>query len=505
LPARRTPLWLERARARVWRDADGDMWPDPGGLLDLPRSKPEFAAFRTKVNALRKGRARAAVPFLVPKRDGLTRPGHLIAPVERVYFQALIDTFLHDTDRQMVSQKIAFGLRAINGRRSPVPFGGRTEQWLVFRKTYKDALRSGVYDAAVNTDVASYFEQIDHTKLATRLADFGVSSGTAQEVMDLLADFGRGWGATKRGLPQGTSPARVLSSLFLDPVDKEMTRPPGGVLYFRFMDDIWLCAPTESEARRALRRLETAMRRLGLNLQPGKTRIFVGATQIKTEVIDADDEADAVDYALKRSRRRGLALVRRKWRSASRRKPMPPRLVKMLLNRLRWNDDRFALGWCLSRLGVLDWLADVVSPYLALFIDRTEVQRAIARHLVSPLNLSSWEESHLLRACLSAKRVQRPILDHARQLLANKNADLPSRQWAAVLLGRRGDGADHVLLGRYHLDESDLARACVIAVQTVDPILRRDVWAAIATRYPELKTLINRVKGRAVPWWPVFK
>jgi hypothetical protein len=507
MAARRTPLWLERARARVWRDArGGDMWPDPGGLIDLPRSKPEFAAFRRRLSALRTGRARAATPFLVPKRDGLTRPGHLIAPMERVFFQALVDTFMHDADRQMVSQKIVFGYRTIERRSSPIPYGKQpTKQWLNWRRTYKDALRTGKYQAAINTDVASFFEQIDHGKLRTRLGDFGVASATIDELMNLLADFGRGWGATKRGLPQGTSPARILSSLFLDPVDKEMTRAPDDALYFRFIDDIWLCAPTEAEARRALRRLEKAMRSQGLNLQPGKTKIFLGATQIKAEVIDADDEADAVDYAMKRNPKRGLVMVKRKWRSASRRKPMPQRLIKMLMNRLRWNDDGYAIGWCLARLGVLDWLSDVVGPYLALFIDRKAVQVAIATHLSSPMNLSSWQEVHLFRACLSAKSIGRPILDHARTVLENKNADTPARQWAAVVLGHHGDAADHVLLVRHHLDNTDLARATAVAVQTVDPTTRRDVWADVANRYPEQKDLIGRLKGRKRPFWPVYE
>lgn len=278
-----------------------------------------------------------------------------------------------------------------------------------------------------------------------------------------------------------------------------------GLEYFRYMDNIWILAPTEPEARRALRRLEAAMRSIGLNLQPGKTRVLAGATQIRSEIIDADDEVDMVDYVLKRNRRRGLKLVRTKWRSASRRKPMPQRFVKYLLNRLRYNSDPFALGWCLSSLGVIDWLADVVGPYLALFVDRSIVQRAIAAHLTSPMNLSTWEESHLLRACLSARTVQRDILDHAREALANKNADIPSRQWAAVLLGRHGDAGDHALIGLHHLEDLDLARACIIGLQSADPTLRRDAFGQIGTKYPALRPLINRVKGLKSPWWPTFR
>lgn len=129
MPSRRVPVRLERAVARVKREADGDIWPDPAGLIDLPRSKAEFGRLRAAVTAVRRGRASSARPFLVAKRDGLTGPGHVIAPVERAYFQGLIDTFLHDIDARLESKMRVFGYRARQRRTSPTPYGRTTEQW----------------------------------------------------------------------------------------------------------------------------------------------------------------------------------------------------------------------------------------------------------------------------------------------------------------------------------------------------------------------------------------
>lgn len=498
---RRPPLLWERAVARVKRDAANDLWPDPAGLLDLPRSRAEFPRLVRAISKFRGNRAEAARPYMVPKRDRLTRPGHVLKPIVRVYFQSLVDRFLHDADASLESQEFVYGYRAVNGRMSPEPFGGPIDQWLAMRKAVKDAARTGLYGAVVNTDIASFFEHIDHSRLASALKAVRVPPAIAEEIAALLKDLGRGV-STTRGLPQGFDAASVLATIFLDPVDKAMLRT--GIAYYRYVDDIYMLASNEAEARLALRALETEIRRIGLNLQPGKTKFIVGKANIQREVIEADDEVDGVDYAVKRRLKGWRERIRKKWQSASKRSPIPQRLTKYLVNRMRYNRDPYAVGWCLGRLGTDDWLADTIGPYLALFADQRRVQRAVVDHLNSPMNISAWEEVHLLRAFLSARRVSRGLLDHAVKVVANRNAPIPARQWSAVLIGRHGDSVDQAILARHHLDDADLARAIVVAVQSADPGLRSAVLSDIGKGFPETRWLIDRVKGLSRPFWPVF-
>ncbi len=452
------------------------------------------------ISRLRKNPPRPASSYLLPKRDGLTRPAHILSVVERVYYQALVDTFLHDVDARLEDAHHVFGYRARGRRNSPEPFGhSPIGQWLDFSQAVKGAARASGVGAVVITDVAAFFERIGHGPLRDRLTSVGVSAASAAELYDLLkALVGK-----RRGLPQGYDASSVLATAFLDPVDKAMLRK--GWAYYRYVDDIRIVAPSEAHARKALRDLEAEMRKIDLNLQPGKTKILVGTAQIKAEILEADAEIAAVDYVVTAIRTGSRGAVRKAWRSASRRKPIPPRLVKYLLNRLRGNRDVYGVGWCKSHLGTVDWLADIVGPYLAQFASRSDIQVAIENHLRSPMNLSAWEECNLFRSLLSARHVRRGILNHACDRLDDRSAETPSRQWAAVLLGRHGDPSDQSLVVAHSLDNSALARASVIALQSSSPATRRSHYRAIAASFPEHRWLTERVRGLAAPHWPLFR
>jgi Reverse transcriptase (RNA-dependent DNA polymerase) len=498
LPTRRTSLDIELAIARVRKDAENDLWPDPAGLLDLPRSKTEVAAFRRRFQALRRTPPARAIEGLVPKRDGLTRTAHILPPVVRVYYQALVDSFMHRVDRRLEPAGHIFGYRPRGARRGAKAFGKVLEQWLEFDAAVKSAARDPDVGAVVVADLAAYFERISHERLSAHLLSLGVPTETVKEIRALL----RALMGSDFGLPQGCDASSVLGTIFLDPMDKVMRRR--GYAFYRYADDIRVLVHSEHEARTALHLLEAQARALGLHLQPGKTRILVGRQEIRREIVEPDAEISAVDYVYRASRRAGMKRVRAKWRSVSRRKPWSPRFVKFLLNRLRSNRDPFAVNWCLARLGVLDWLADSVGPYLALFIDRKRVQSSLLRHLRSPANISSYEEAGLLRALLTAKSVSRALLDYCSEVLSNRNKKPASRQWAALVLGKQGDASDLAVVIDNCRDDVDLARASVVALQETIPSVRNVAYADIETVFSELRPLVGRFKGLARPLWPRY-
>ena len=110
--------------ARLRRDAENDLWPDPAGMIDLPRSDPEFRLLKAAVLRVRAGAAHTAKAYMLPKRDGLTRPGHVMRVPERVYLQALVDTFLYSVQPRLEAPTVVFGYRPQGPRNSAKPFGG---------------------------------------------------------------------------------------------------------------------------------------------------------------------------------------------------------------------------------------------------------------------------------------------------------------------------------------------------------------------------------------------
>jgi hypothetical protein len=410
----------------------------------------------------------------------------------------LVDSILIKTETSMASRDRVFGYRGSNLRTSAAPFGKKPiEQWLNFHNAVREMAKTGRYGAVVVTDVAAFFEMIPHDKLEQELTLSGVVPTTAAEIRRALATM---MGAS-RGIPQGSDTSSALATAFLSSVDHAMLR--AGYEYYRYVDDFRIFAASESEGRRALRALESELRRLGLNLQPGKTEIVVGSAQINDRIIKADSEIDGIDYVWRsKPRRVALPKVKKAWRSESRKKAWNKRLIKFLINRLRKAKDDLAVNWCLNRLGVLDWLAELVAPYLALFADRTRLQRVVEFHLRSGDNNSAWEAAALLRMLLSARTVSRGLLDYAIEALSDRNAEIPVRQWAAVLIGKSGTAADRAIVARFAPDHELIARAAIVAMQA-DP--GRGVgYAAITTAYPVLKTLADRYRGFARPVWPAF-
>lgn len=497
---RRVGLLLSRAVTRTRNDAIDDLWPDPAQLEDLPRAPRELEQFRRALVKARRDRSfRAAWVGTVPKRDGLTRTGHFLYPLERIYYQALVDAILNRTEAAMASRLNVFGYRASAVRTSTTPFGKRPlEQWLAFHKVVKEAARTGGYGAVVITDIAAFFETISHDVLETELRISGVPASTAAEIRRALETI---MGA-RRGIPQGSDTSSALASAFLNSVDHAMLR--AGFAYYRYVDDFRIFAASESEARRALRTLEAKLRSLELNLQPGKTEILLGSAALTTRIVKADAEIDGIDYVWRaKPRRYALPKVKKAWRSESRKKNWNKRLVKFLVNRLRKSKDDLAVEWCLKRLGAIDWLAELVAPYLAIFADRRLVQTRIERHLRSGNNISPWEAAALLRSLLSARTVTRGVLDYAADQVTNRNQDLPIRQWSAVLLGKAGTAADRVIVSRFSTDHELMGRAAVVALQA-DIAIRGTTYATVVSVYPVLKPLTVRFRGLAHPLWPVY-
>lgn len=499
MAAKRVGLSLGRAVRRIRQDAWDDIWPDPLNLALLPRTIPEFVTMRRRLVRLRDGRARVprAREALIPKPNGLMRPAHQLTIEARIYYQALVDSFMYDIDKGLVGKNHVFGYRPLAPRSTKAPFGFGLSQWKRFRKQVRAEVKSGKFGAMVRTDLAAFYERIPHGPLEARLTSLGVRDDVAKELRSLLKELM----GKASGLPQGPDPSGLLASVYLHPLDRSVIA--AGYGYVRYVDDIYVLARDRTDAKRALRLLEAEARRLDLIVQSAKTDLVVGLSEMETAVSD-DDEIAAVDYVVKRRPRAAAGpVVRGAWKELARRKSPQRRELKYLLGRLTDNRDPVAVKWCLARLGELDYIAPTVARYLACFATRPTVQIAVARHLASPDNISEWEEMNLLRAMLTAARGERLLLARARTTLANRNAGIEVRQFAALVLGKLGDGSDHDVVARDSMDLKDVADASLVALQAADPKTRGKHTTDVVSRYGSGE-LASKVKGRRFPVWPVF-
>lgn len=128
----------------------------------------------------------------------------------------------------------------------------------------------GVEGAAfvLQTDIASYYQYIDHEALASELLAQTGDQLAIEALINLLGGLqGRGV-----GIPQISASSDVLGDVYVDPVRRQLLRM--GFPTFRYADDFRVACTTLGSALSALEMCDTAVRELGLTLNERKTLTF---------------------------------------------------------------------------------------------------------------------------------------------------------------------------------------------------------------------------------------
>src|SRR5438309_6135218 len=140
------------------------------------------------------------------------------------------------------------------------------------RKVWKE-IQSG-REWIVDGDLKDFFGSVDHEKLLTLVAQWVADGRVLRLIRAMLKAGSYGKGQlfpTERGTPQGGVVSPLLSNILLTPFDQEMRRK--GYQLTRYADDWVITCKSAVEARAALADALRILERLGVHLNPEKTRI----------------------------------------------------------------------------------------------------------------------------------------------------------------------------------------------------------------------------------------
>src|SRR3989449_2230416 len=169
-------------------------------------------------------------------------------------------------------------------------------------RSTKDAMRKvwkeidGGWEWIVDGDLKDFFGSVDHEKLLTLVAQRVADSRVLRLIKTMLKAGSYGQGKlfpSERGTPQGGVASPLLSNILLTPFDQEMRRK--GYQLTRFADDWVITCKSVAEARAALATATRILERLGVRLNPQKTRI-----------VHIQQGFDFLGYRIKRGRPRQL-------------------------------------------------------------------------------------------------------------------------------------------------------------------------------------------------------
>ncbi len=196
----------------------------------------------------------------IPKtgKAGETRPLGIPVVYDRVCQQALLNRL--EPIFEPVFDDSSFGYRPARSAKAAL------------RKVWRE-IEAGA-EWVVDADLKDYFGTIDHAKLMTlvaqRVADGRVLTLIERMLTAGYMEKGRLF-PTPQGTPQGGVVSPLLSNILLTPFDREMRRR--GYRLTRYADDWVITCQSRREAEVALRIAGEILARLGVQVNPQKTRI----------------------------------------------------------------------------------------------------------------------------------------------------------------------------------------------------------------------------------------
>jgi hypothetical protein len=273
---RRAADWLSTlnvaaATSNVRIDSYGDWYRDPWGWPELA-----FLAGEGRAHVLARaltGPVGAAIAIDVPKSSTKTRPAVVLEIVDRVLYQACVDSIAPTVDQRL--KDWVFGWRSSGKAR----YANNQKEWLkYFRRLRTGAAR---YGCGWHTDISDFFASVPRPSINEALHDVApppTAHTITAEVQTAMDSVGR------HGIPQRSSASSVLANLLLGPVDEVVDEVAEGAMPARWLDDVWIFAENDQDILRAAETITAKIVDLGYNVNKEKTSFWEGDTL--TQAID---------------------------------------------------------------------------------------------------------------------------------------------------------------------------------------------------------------------------
>lgn len=492
-------LDLELAWRQIKKDQCNDIIPDILEYKDVDRDR------NTTITKIKEKLDRGYEPsellnIDMPKKGYTLRPGSNMIPEDRIIYQAVVDFISSKVEEPPTD--CVFGYRLDKNRQSNTLFKFWRPLWLEMRKKIREVYTNG-HRCLLRTDIAAYFEHIDHSILKTNILNGQIRE---KHVLDLLDKLLRKWAVSDVkhiGIPQGCDASSYIGNLYLINLDKIMKRE--GFKYFRYSDEIYVLTKDEREARMAIKVITRELRRLHLNLQEAKTEIITDPEKVAKEIgSEEEDKTKDFDYEFQRKLRiddveESEEEIVRRYKEITRNgraKKVDASGFKWCSNRLSKLSSDKAVNFILRRLAEMPFLTDLFFKYLQIFVNRKRVRERIVNFLTSQNNIYEWQEMWLLFTLSKANKLDDVQLDVIRGIIRDRSKHWASRGAAIVVLGKLGDDADkNWVRGLYSSENNNyIKRAIAVSVHSLPKSARNRFYHEIRRESYDMKRLAKYLK-----------
>jgi hypothetical protein len=399
----------------------------------------------------------------MPKAGLSVRPGSSLEIEDHIVFFAIAYLLAPVLDRVLPSSVFHFRVRKKGDRPHPRQlffnenrillahhlrkrlriFGDWYEVWPEFMAMAQKLYAEKGFKFLVEADITAYFENISHPLLADVLRQHAPHQlRLINLLMEMISTWATPsfWGVRpQRGIPQGNEVSSWLGTLFLVQMDVELLKlqRKGRIVFVRYVDDLKVFAKDRKTARKVVLLINQLLRRMHLNMQTSKTAIYEGdqiAQRLTDErvekvskILDALPESD--DKITEEQKQTAIAAVQpifeEHFGTGSTLEKTDIRLFKRVLTVLKSTHSPMAVEFSLKCLWSQPALTDKIAKYLALWMDRTDVQQAINQAVFGDAELFDTQYLSLLPLFRQSKAL---TIKHRAKLLKLGRGDL---HWAA--------------------------------------------------------------------------
>lgn len=476
---------LDLARAGKWliRDSEDDFFPDVLHFADLQSRLDEFITQRQhrylQIDTI------AHVTDTVPKASGMLREAVWLHPTHRLLYLAVLHHLLPKLDHHLPPE--VYSYRRDSEDSDDYPFPEKMGRWKVFHNDFRHACLDEDVGAVLITDIASYYDHISIEDLCDRILSIlgTAASEEDKEVVAFLRRLLNQWSTSGFGIPQNYDASSFFASLYLIGVDKEILDKR--YRYFRWVDDIRICAKNKKQAIRALHDLQAALLRYRMFLASDKTRIIQRDTQEFEVLIDVEDDAhisELEDVAARGDRheieeRLPVAQERLKFHAG---REGDERKFRAYANRLMKIGE-----YADFKATVNDHLVPLVVKRLAVAPHKSDywfkmLQEAPPNDWISyadsllrkDASVFNWQRFYLWKLLTASESITPELLSKAKSTINNPISEVEAYQ-AIICVGRHGDNQDREsLYVQYFSPQRSylIQRAILIAIQEL-PVEKR--------------------------------
>lgn len=447
----------------------------------------------------------------VPKRSGLTRPGSILVPLDRLVYQGLIDMVARPAESALDRDRVFSHALASPFDEPGLMFQPTSSLRSRMQARLKHLCEDDAWTHVLKADVASYFEGLYQHNLINLLNATDAPSGAVNLLEKVLA----GWQErASHGILQGMFPSDFMGTFYLHSLDSDLaTRDIPSV---RFVDDLYLFFGSEAEARRGLVDLCRTLRNEGLHLNEAKTAI-VGTDRLLREETALDEMFTAAREEVEAEALQGdWYSFQITWMPEE--EPEEEELELMATEALydqiggvetpfdREKIEKFCLpvfaaarstsGVDRSLTGIIErpHLTQLYASYLgALVDDNPEIVDQLSDVVNGDLTAYDWQLMWVVGALLRAPNLRSEVVDQALRTLRNSSRSQGLRAVCALVVGRHGHAGQRRNLRHWYADEpSDYVRAAIVYAARYLPSRERSTAVAAWSGHSRLNALVGR-------------